>query len=193
MIATLEQALKDRLIEYRDAKGLKIVVDTYSGQLDEDLLRELAGKAPAIYVTFSGMSPARKMRSGVHSFEASFVLIVAGKSANDEHARGGGRGGKIVGAFEMIDFSFFATCDLDHELLDRAFEPQRVTNLFNAKVGREYLAVYGLALTCRLSVSADWGIAELDDLETIHHTAAIGGEGSPVMETDLPQTEEEDA
>lgn len=193
MIADLEQALKARLTDERDAKGLKFHVDTYSGQLDDDLLRELAQKAPSIYVTFSGMSKARQMRNGAHSFEATFVLIVAGKSTNDEHARGGGRGGKIVGAFELIDFSFFATCDLDHELLDRKFEPQRVTNLFSAKVGREYLAVYGLALTCKLTVTADWDVSELDDFETIHHTAAIGGEDSPLMETDLPQTEEEEA
>ena len=66
MIADLEQALKARLTAERDAKGLKFHVDTYSGQLDDDLLRELAQKAPSIYVTFSGMSKARQMRNGAH-------------------------------------------------------------------------------------------------------------------------------
>ncbi|HBS22704.1 MULTISPECIES: phage protein Gp37 [Thalassospira] len=191
MIGDLEKFLKETLIAQRDQRDLKVTIDTYGGQLDEDLLREIAQKAPAIYVTFSGMTKAARQTARGRVFDGTFVLIAASKAVNDEHARGGGRGGRITGAFDLLDFALFATSGLDHETLDRSFEAERITNLFNAKVGREYLAVYALALSCRFTITPDWGIADLDDLETIHHTSALGGEGTPIMETDLPQTEEE--
>lgn len=191
MISALEKALRDRLETVRKDKGLRVAIETYGGQLDEDLLAEIAQKAPAIYVTFAGMTPTNRRVRGQNAFDTSFALIVAGKSARAEMARGGGRGGVIVGAFELIDFTLFALAGFRPDGVDMPLEPGRVSNLFSAKVGREYLAVYAFAWTTRFTATGTFDVEALDDLANIHLTSAVGGPDTPVLEADLPQQEDD--
>ncbi|OSQ41668.1 phage protein Gp37 [Thalassospira sp. MCCC 1A01428] len=191
MIAQLERALRDRLKTVRQDKNLKVAIETYGGQLDDDLLADIAQRAPAIYVTFAGMTPAPRKVRGSNSFDATIALIVAGKSIDDEQARGGGRAGKIVGAFDLIDLSLFALDGFAPDGVDRAFEPTRVSNLFSAKVRREYLAIYAFAWTTRFTTTGNFDADALDDFKTIHVSSSVGGPDSPAIEADIAQQEDD--
>ncbi|MDV7340974.1 phage protein Gp37 [Terasakiella sp. A23] len=169
MIGPIETAMTDKLNELAKTNAFKVKAESYGGELTDEFLKDAAQKAPAIWIVFAGMTPKKKMRHGSIDYEASFVVISCAKSMHQEAARKGARGGKVLGAYELIMFSISALEGLEPEGVSRALAPGRVANLFNAKANDEHLAIYSVAFTCRFI----WDRAvdgDLDDFLTLYHS-----------------------
>ncbi len=193
MIDQIELAIIDRLKTAVMESGLATKVDSYGGQLDDEMLAAAAQAAPIIWAVFAGMKKKRKVSRTATEFEGTFVIISAAKSLNQVGSRQGGRGGKIVGAYQLIQFAVNTLEGFCPEPLNQALEPDTVSNLFNARVSSEHLAIYSTAFKCRFL----WNRSEdsdMHDFETISHSTrpASGTDDTPNMEAEIAQQEPEE-
>lgn len=191
MLIAVEQALKARLEETAAALNLnQVKIDQYGGQLDTELLDEVIQSCPGAWLVFTGMKPGRRMSRDTE-MKFSFGVIVGATSLEGDMSRQGGRGGLVVGAYELIDFAGKALDRFQPEgLLTAPLECVGVQNLFNARVGRNHLAVYGVNFEGALLWDHDFP-NDLDDFEIIEHGSKPSyGDGDPVNTT-IPQKDEE--
>jgi len=199
-IAALETAIKKALTDAATAKQLKIHIDAYGGQLDEAKLEAIAQSCPAVWVVISGLTLKRKMNVG-GEYEVTASVLCASNSLDDDMARQGGRGGRHIGAYNLINFVYSALSAFHgHDatgqpILSQPLKATGINNLFNAKTRRNYLAVYAIPFTGRLIWLPDEPIdANLDDFTDIqsHSTpadAVNGGIDTPNIETAIAQKE----
>lgn len=184
MLKEIETGMKSRLEETVTAKGLRVKVGSYGGQLDDRLIEELAQNCPAMWAVFTGMRRRRKLTRGAE-YDTNFSVLVAANSLEGESARRGGRGGRIIGAYDLCDLAAAGLHGFRVDPMTTAMEPMGVTNLFNARTSRHFLAVYGVDFAARVLWDRDVP-ADLDDLETIHSESTPPGDGDAV-ETEIPQ------
>ncbi|NVJ90875.1 MAG: DUF1834 family protein [Methylocystaceae bacterium] len=193
MIDQIEVGIQTRLNDLAKANAFKIKCETYGGELDDNLLEELTQKAPGFWVVFTGGKPVRKISRGKYEWQVNFVVIAAAKSMHQEHSRQGGREGLILGAYNLI---LFAHSGLEGFLPDgcsQALEPKQITNLFNARIESEYLAIYSVTFSCRF-IWERVPDATLDDLESIFHSSKpyvgeAASDETPTIDSDITQTE----
>jgi phage gp37-like protein len=195
MIDQIEAGIQTRLNHLAGSNSFKVKCETYGGELDDNLLADAAQKAPAFWIAFAGAKKTRGLGRGGDEWEANFVVISAAKSMHQDQSRLGGREGKILGAYELI---LFAIASLEgYQPVDgcTALDPKQVTNLFNARIEREYLAIYSVTFSCRFILERVPD-ATLDDLESIFHSSKphVGGPASketPTMDSEIDQQETE--
>ncbi|MAO55659.1 MAG: hypothetical protein CMM61_08175 [Rhodospirillaceae bacterium] len=203
-LALIEEAIETQLKAVATAKGLSLKVDAYGGQLEDEKLDDLAQNCPAALIAISGLTRARRAPHSAE-FDITATVIVAANSLNDDMARRGGRGGRHIGAYNLIKFAVSAlngfgtdpalSPDPDSPLLSAPLLVTAVQNLFNANVSRRYLAVYGVPFQGRVTVANDLA-DELDDLTDIYVSsipspAADDGENTEPIEAEIPQRETE--
>ena len=201
-LSLIEQAAQAQLETVAAAKGLKLKIDAYDGELDEDQWAKLAQTAPAALVAISGL---KRVRKGVRNaeFTITVTVIVAANSLNDDMARRGGRGGKHVGAYALINYAVAA---LNGFGTDPALSPDPETplmkapllvtgaqNLINSKVKNLYLAAYAVPFEGRVNI-ANALADDLDDLENIYVSstpspATDDGADTKPIEEDIVQQE----
>jgi phage gp37-like protein len=134
MFDTIEDALVAKV--KAEVPGL-IEVDNYAGQLDEDQIKLLAARCPAVFVMFGGWA-ASYDAYGEKTFKPRFNLIVAAKDLRGTRTARKKAGGAydIIQALEAL---------LDGQTLDLEIEPIEVVSCDPIYVSGS-LAVYGVTL-----------------------------------------------
>ncbi len=197
-IAALEAAVKSELQAAVTAKGLKLKVDAYGGQLDENKIEEIAQSCPAMWVVFTGATVKRPLPVGAE-FDVTISVLSGTTSLDDDMARQGGRGGRHIGAYTLIQFvysvldGFMGDDGEGNKILSQPLKATSINNLFNAKIRRDYLAVYGLPFKGRMVLTPDEP-ADMDEFEEIKLSttpspATGDGSDTPNTETDIAQKE----
>jgi len=192
MINQIEAAIVARLNDVAKSNAFKVKAESYGGELDDTLLKDAAQSAPAFWIAFAGAKKGRKVAHDKHEWQANFVVISAAKSMHQEQVRQGGRGGLVLGAYEMIHFAISALEGFMPEGSSQALVPHQVTNLFNAKIEREYLAIYSVTFSCKFPLERVSDTA-LDDLESLFHSSKPhhATEETPIMESEIQQQEDD--
>jgi len=193
MIDQIEAGIQTRLNDLAKSNAFKVKCETYGGELDDNLLVDAAQKAPAFWIAFAGAKQTRTIARKGQEWQANFVIISAAKSMKQDQARQGGRGGKVLGAYELILFAIAALEGYLPDGCSQALDPKQVTNLFNAKIEREYLAIYSVTFSCRF-IWERVPDATLEDLESIFHSSKpyVGGPASdetPTVDSEITQLE----
>jgi len=193
MIDQIEAGIQTRLNDLAKSNAFKVKCETYGGELDDNLLVDAVQKAPAFWIAFAGAKQTRSIARKGQEWQANFVVISAAKSMHQDQSRLGGRGGKVLGAYELILFAIASLEGFSPADGCTALDPKQVTNLFNARVEREYLAIYSVTFSCRF-IWERVPDATLDDLESIFHSSKpyVGGpalDDTPTVDSEITQLE----
>lgn len=189
MLKEIEAGMETRLEEVVAIKAPGIKVGSHGGPLDDRVIVELARNRPAMWVVFTGLRRHQRLTRGAEH-ETSFRVLVTANGLEGETARRGGRGGAIIGAYDLCDLAAAALHGFRVDPMITPMEPVGVSNLLTARTSRNLLAVYGVDFTARVLWDRDVPL-DLEDFETIHHESAPPGDG-PAIETDLPQKPEDE-
>lgn len=178
MISQIEDAVLNRIRLAQDTGVLGYAfadLDSYSAQIDESVIEELANRTPAAWVVWGGDVVVRT-HSGKRQMRGTFVVMCAARSLrNNTVARHGT--GIDVGAYQLaqdiVGLVDGRKLDLD---LTQAFTLVDRRTVFSKAVKRQHLAVYAITFDCGYmlprypdeledftSIAGDWQLPDEPD------------------------------
>ena len=151
MLAEIENGM---VAAIKTATGMAYLksMDSYAGQLDEDL-NEVIRSYPAVWVAFAGSGKPAKTGGNTWKVPATFVVMVAARNVRDEKAARIGTSNE-VGAYKILKDVRALLLNQDLGLAIERFTPGAIKTLYNTKVGGRGLAVF----------SQEWTTAFVDHM-----------------------------
>lgn len=151
IIARVQAAQTAGTLGYRLAH-----IGSYGGEFDDDTFWNQFRAFPAVWVTIGGETVERLGRRARRATVRGAVMVGARSARGERFARRGVQG--EPGSYQILDdvrqlvtgFGLVAECE--------AFEPGRVTTLYNTRVGRDGLSVLALEISTRY----DFDVPESD-------------------------------
>lgn len=148
--ADIEDAIITRVkaAQTAGALGYRLAhIDSYGGEFDDDAFWTNFRSFPAVWVTIGGETVERLGRRARRATVRGAVMVGTRSARGERFARHGVTG--EPGSYQILDdvrqlvtgFGLVAECE--------AFEPGRVTTLYNTRVGREGLSVLALEISTR--------------------------------------------
>lgn len=148
--ADIEDAIIGRVQEAQTAGalGYRLAhIGSYGGEFDDDAFWTQFRAFPAVWVTIGGETVERLGRRARRATVRGAVMVGARSARGERFARRGVQG--EPGSYQILDdvrqlvtgFGLVAECE--------AFEPGRVTTLYNTRVGRDGLSVLALEISTR--------------------------------------------
>lgn len=148
--ADIEDAIIARVkaAQTAGALGYRLAhIDSYGGEFDDDTFWTNFRSFPAVWVTIGGETVERLGRRARRATVRGAVMVGTRSARGERFARIGVTG--EPGSYQILDdvrqlvtgFGLVAECD--------AFEPGRVTTLYNTRVGRDGLSVLALEISTR--------------------------------------------
>jgi len=168
MIAAIEDGIVERIKAASTGGVLGYAlkeVKTYGGELDEDGLREVVKRYPAVWVVWAGSRFTEKAR-GLWWEDATFAVIVATKSLRNEQARRHGAPGE-VGSYQIVKD---VKALLGGNALGLDIQPLQPTagrSLFQGVKDKQPLSLYAVDFLARF-ITEQPETAGLDDFATFH-------------------------
>ena len=128
-------------------------VASYGGELlhDDDAMALLLKKFPAVWVAFSSEREPEpvKLRKDKYIVDATFLLLVATRSARGELFTRHSASVNEVGAYQLISDLRLLLLNQDLGLPIEAFRPGAVKNLSTKKIAGEIMAAFAVELKCK--------------------------------------------
>lgn len=142
IIARVQAAQTAGALGYRLAH-----IGSYGGEFDDDTFWTQFRSFPAVWVTIGGETVERLGRRARRATVRGAVMVGARSARGERFARRGVQG--EPGSYQILDdvrqlvtgAGLVAECE--------AFEPGRVTTLYNTRVGRDGLSVLALEISTR--------------------------------------------
>lgn len=142
IIARVQAAQTAGTLGYRFAH-----IGSYGGEFDDNTFWTTFRAFPAVWVTIGGETVERLGRRARRATVRGAVMVGTRSARGERFARRGVQG--EPGSYQILDdvrqlvtgFGLVAECE--------AFEPGRVTTLYNTRVGRDGLSVLALEISTR--------------------------------------------
>lgn len=139
MISAIEDGIIHTL-KNASALGYLKSIDSYGGQLDEDL-SEVIRAFPAVWVVFAGSGKPTKLGVDKWKVPATFAIMVGARNVRNEAATRKGDAVE-VGTYQMLQHVSTLLLNNDLGLPIERIQPGAVRTLYNTKVRGQALSVF---------------------------------------------------
>lgn len=182
MLAEIEDAILDALREAFETDDGRRPINSFEvlpGTWNADLLKEVAAKAPALFVHWDGGATRRLDQPAITS--RYFVYAVA-RTAAGRRARQTG-GPLSIGAYEMLEIAVPVIHELNTDF--GTLELERIDNVYSGSASGRGLSIYAaeFRMPTLFPASRAADVPGMDDFLLYAATHRVGDGDTPDVET----------
>lgn len=160
MISEIEDAIIQTLKSASALAYLKSV-DSYGGQLDDDLGKVIRS-FPAVWIVYAGSGKPTKLGAEKWKVPATFAVMVGARNVRNEAATSKGSAVE-VGTYQMLEHVRTLLLNNDFGLPIERLQPGAVRTLYNTKISGQALSVF----------SQEWMTAYVEKAPTAEEQALL--------------------